>query len=250
MEEETTQQQLISILERVDQRLEKLEQNRVTIMVSMLCAVVCLCGFVFALSYAINSREQLSDQIDSNELSICAQAKSAAAGYNKRLPDESREAFLLRLEGRRDVLIAAGKLDCETLSGNKPFDSIRGKALLELDRILFPGIRREKARQSAQATPGNNQTASVAPSPNAPSGGPTAPSDPSTPSVPSTPEQPGGGNTPDPPPSTPSTPDTPTNPPSTPQASNGLTVTVPGVGASVGTNGTCVNAVGIKLGTC
>lgn len=250
MEEETTQQQLISILERVDQRLEKLEQNRVTIMVSMLCAVVCLCGFVFALSYAINSREQLSDQIDANETSICAQAKSAAGGYNKRLPDESREAFLLRLEGRRDVLIAAGKLDCETLSGNKPFDSIRGKALLELDRILFPGIRRERQRQSAQATPGNNQTASVTPSPNMPGGSPTAPSDPSTPSVPSTPEQPGGGNTPDLPPSTPSTPDTPSAPPATP--SNGVTVKVPGVGASVGSTGTCVNAlgVGINLGNC
>lgn len=140
-------QTLVDVLKTIDSRLEGLEKNRVSLSLSLVCAMICLVVAVFAVSYAINSASQLTDQIDNNQRSICSQAKSAAAGYNQKLPDETRTDFLLRIEGQRDVLIAAGDLDCQTLSGRLPFDVIRARALTEIDRILFPPAGPEDINQ-------------------------------------------------------------------------------------------------------
>ena len=131
---------LAAILERIDGRLENLEVNLVTRNLAIGTAIVCLVAMLAALGYAVIAREQLLDQIESNEVSLCAQAKSAAVGYNRPLPGETRQEFLLRLEARQDVLMASEKLTCNTTSGRLPFDVIREEVIRELNRILYPEI--------------------------------------------------------------------------------------------------------------
>lgn len=155
-------------LKPVEKRLGQLEDRVASAYkirnVALVTAAFCLVAASFSVGYAVNSRTQLNDQLDTNAQSLCSSARQTALAFRAPMEDsrtgrkESRRHYLERLVGQRETLRAAAGLECPSLKGFATFPYLRGKALVEIEGILYRlaprrfgppsrGVRRGRQRE-------------------------------------------------------------------------------------------------------
>ena len=154
MSEGEFRDQVFSRLDAIDERLRRRDPIR---SIALVVAALCLLAAGGAFAYAISGREALNDQLDTNQLVLCAQARSvaAASAFRSRRVNETHEEFLNRMLAQRFQLLAVGDLMCPDLPGFATFAYLRGKAINEINDILrrlAPKRFREIAEHESQMT--------------------------------------------------------------------------------------------------
>lgn len=202
-----------SPLRSVNQRLDKVLRQR---NLALLTALVGFLAAIAGVTYAITSREALSNELTVNRIQLCNSALSSALAFrepqisSKGIP-EPRSHFLARMLQQREGLRFAAHFNCGELHGFAQFDYLRSKALNELEQILyqlapkrFPRHRRASCLtcRSSRGSPPAVAAAPVHAVPALPLGagqspaagaGPTGQPSPQSGGHPSTGHTPGGG---------------------------------------------------------
>lgn len=211
MSEQEFREKVFERLGDIDNRLKRDPVRTI----SLIVAALCLIAAGISAGVAVTSREALNDQRTTNQLLLCAQGRSVAAGatFRSQRGSETREQFLDRMLAQRFQLLALGSLDCPTLPGFDTFAFQRGKALNEINDILRNLAPRryrkiiESEGGTAAAAGETGPQGSLAPSLTTASAPPELPS-------PSPPADGGGSGNPAPPGSSGDSPDGAGNPPS------------------------------------
>lgn len=126
--------EVLTELTALNKRVDKNSKQRTLLLVITALALV---SAIVGILYGINREAALNDQVNTNRIVVCGQAKSVALAERKRpLPGEMRNHYLNRLEAQREQLIAAGGLTCPNLPGFATFSFLRGKAIAEIEEIL------------------------------------------------------------------------------------------------------------------
>lgn len=156
---EAAQKPLIERLDTLDKRMESIGRQRT---IGFVTAALALIVAIAAIVYALNREAALDEQIDTNALVICSQARTTAAGYRQPLPDEGRRDFIERMVSQRLYLLASAGLECSKLPGFDTFPFLRARALQEIEEILR---RLAPNRLRIGTTPAPGQVGGSAPSP-------------------------------------------------------------------------------------
>jgi hypothetical protein len=149
-------------------RVDKIARQRTLLLVVALLSLIIA---AVAVLYGINRENAFQDQLTTNQIVVCASAKSAALAPRKQsIAGESRGHYLNRLEAQREQLLAVGGLDCPSLEGFATFPYLRAHAIAEIEAILgrlAPAKLREAiAREtSLRAPPAKAAPKSVAANP-------------------------------------------------------------------------------------
>jgi len=133
MSNDKFQREVTERLQLIEQRLRGTDHIR---NIALAIAGLCLLAAGFSVGYAIQSRQALNNQVDTNQVVLCAQGRSTAAAYRKPFPRETRRHFTDRMLAQQATLLSLTTLDCSALPGYATFPYQRGKALQEIEAVL------------------------------------------------------------------------------------------------------------------
>lgn len=176
--------------ELVQPKLEEVERKLTMTLrrrnLALATAALCLIAAAFSAGYALNSRQQLDDQLRTNLVVVCGTARSTALSFREQQIREPKEHYLERLLAQRATLLAAGYIRCPSIPGFETFPFLRAQALAEIDRI----IRRLAPRRFRFLPPRDTEGAPTRRLPSAP---PDLSFSPPPPIAATSPAEPGGG---------------------------------------------------------
>lgn len=131
-------------------------QRRLLLMTTILALVVAAAAIVAVILI----RLALVEELQHNREYGCASARSAAVSPLNRFPHERQRDYIERMLARREQLLKAGTLNCNSLPGFSTFPFLRGQAIHSIEGLLereapkrLHRVESEEARQQAAKAP-------------------------------------------------------------------------------------------------
>lgn len=131
-------------------------QRRLLLMTTILALVVTAAAIVAVILV----RLALVEELQHNREYGCASARSAAVSPLNRFPREHQREYIERMLARREQLLKAGTLNCNSLPSFSTFPFLRGQAIHNIEELLerkaprrLHQVESEEARQQASKAP-------------------------------------------------------------------------------------------------